>query len=212
MKVIVISSNRADEKEADVVNKMFENGLQSFHLRKPKLSTVELASYIKQISPQFHKHIIIHTHHSLAGKFNLGGIHFTKNHLKKPYKTWYRLKLLSFKKPLKSLILSASHSKLATLYDQEPYNYNYLFLSPIFDSLTGKYQSGFYEEGLRAVNAKSGKKIIARGGIDATRVQKVKELGFYGMALYSALWEKPNPLEEYLKVIKSCNEAGIEVD
>ncbi|MBC7862745.1 MAG: thiamine phosphate synthase [Bacteroidia bacterium] len=212
MKVIVISSNRLDEKEADCINEMFENGLMSFHLRKPKLSTVELANYIKQIKPQFHKNIVIHSHHILAGKFNLGGIHFTKAHLRKTYKTWYRLKLLNFKRPLKSMILSASHSKLATLYDQEPYEYNYLFLSPIFDSLTGKYQSGFYEEGLRAVNAKSGKKIIARGGIDASKVEKVKELGFYGMSLYSALWEKEKPLEEYLKVIRHCNEAGIEVD
>jgi thiamine-phosphate pyrophosphorylase len=212
MKIIVISSNRRDEKEVQLVNKLFENGMQTFHLRKPKFTTEELGDYIKAIPEQFHKKIVIHSHHNLAGKFKLKGIHFTKNHIRKKNKTWLRLKLLSWKRPISSLTLSSSHSKLSTIYDAEPYNYDYVFLSPIFDSLTGKFQSGFHEEGIKAAIQKSGKKIIARGGVDYTRVEKINALGFTGLALYSALWEKPDPLAEYLKVMSACSELGIKTD
>jgi thiamine-phosphate pyrophosphorylase len=210
MKIIVISSNKKTDTEANVVTSMFEHGLETFHLRKPKLTTKELAEYIEQIPAHFHNRIVTHTHHALAGKYKLKGIHFTKGHLKTPRRTWWKLKLLSWKRPLNSMTLSSSHSKLSTLYEPDDYPFNYVFVSPVFDSLTGKFQSGFYEEGIKAANAKSGKKIIARGGVSAEKIEKVKELGFYGLALYSALWDKPHPLAEFINVMRKCKELGIQ--
>ncbi len=209
MKIIVISSNKQNEKETKIVTTMFEHGLETFHLRKPRLTTKELSEYIEQIHAHFHNRIVIHTHHSLAGKYKLKGIHFTRSHLKTPRKTWWRLKLLSWKRPLSSLTMSSSHSKLSTLYEPTEYSYNYVFVSPVFDSLTGKFQSGFYEEGIKAANEKSGKKIIARGGVNADKLEKVNELGFYGIALYSALWDKPDPFQEFLNILRRCKELGI---
>jgi thiamine-phosphate pyrophosphorylase len=212
MKIIVITSNRRDEKEPEIVNSFFANGLETLHLRKPRLSTRELSEYIEKIPAHFHKKIVIHSHHKLAGKYNLKGIHFTKSHLHHPRKTWFRMKMLGLKRNINTLTLSSSHSKLSTLYDVGEFNYDYVFLSPIFDSLTGKFQSGFYEEGIKAAIAKTGKKIIARGGVDFSKVEKINELGFEGMALYSALWEKADPLEEYIKVLKRCDELGIKTE
>ena len=109
-------------------------------------------------------------------------------------------------------IKTTSHGKLASLYEEEEMKFDYVFLSPIFDTITGKYQSGFYEDSIVAAIQKTGKKIIARGGVDVTRVEKINELGFYGMALYSSLWDRENPVEEYLKVIHRCKELGISVE
>ncbi len=111
-----------------------------------------------------------------------------------------------------NFVKTTSHGKLASLYDVEEMNFDYVFLSPIFNTITGKYQSGFYEDSIVAAIQKTGKKIIARGGVDVTRVEKIKELGFYGMALYSSVWDKEHPVEEYLKVIHRCNELGIKVE
>ncbi|MFL5751894.1 MAG: thiamine phosphate synthase [Bacteroidia bacterium] len=212
MKIIIISPSKKEDKanELQVLISLFENGLNTYHLRKPKLSTKELGEYLRRIPAQFHNRIVIHSHHNLAIKFNLKGVHYTKSHLKKNFKNWWREKTLGIAKS--NLIKSVSHTKLVSVYDNNDMNFNYEFLSPIFDSLTGKYQSGFYEEGIKAAIQKTGKRLIARGGADITRIEKVKELGFYGMALYSCIWDSDSPVEEYIKIVKRCNELGIPIE
>lgn len=212
MKIIIITSSKTDEKEIEVVNSMLENGLNTLHLRKPRLTTKELEDYIKKIPSAFHDKIVIHSHHELAGKYNLKGIHLTKTHRKNARLTWFKMKILGLRRPISSLIISTSSTKLSELYNEDKINSNYIFLSPIFDSLTGKFQSGFYEEGLKVAIQKSGKNIVARGGVDYSKVEKIHEIGFAGLALYSAMWEKNDPLAEYMKVIKKCNELGIKVE
>ena len=210
MKIIVISPSKIRDNEINAVVQMFEAGLDTYHVRKPTFSTKQMQEYIEQIPKQFHNRIIIHSHHNLARKYNLQGVHYTKKHLEKNIRNWWREKMLRLS--TSHFIKTTSHGKLSSLYDAEDLKFDYVFLSPIFDSITGKYQSGFYEESIKAAINKTGKKIIARGGVDITRVDKIHELGFYGLALYSVIWDKENPLEEYLKVVRSCNELGIIVE
>src|SRR6201993_1188975 len=175
MKVVVISPSKVKEEEINNLVKMFEAGLETYHLRKPKFSTKLLQEYIEKIPKQFHNRIIIHSHHNLASKYNLQGVHYTRLHLEPNFRNWWREKKLGFIK--RKLIRTSSHNKLASLYDQSDIDYDYVFLSPIFDSITGKYQSGFYEDSIKAAVQKTGLKIVARGGIDITRLEKVQELG-----------------------------------
>ena len=138
------------------------------------------------------------------------GVHYTRLHLESNFRNWWREKKLSFIK--RKLIRTSSHNKLASLYDERDIEYDYVFLSPIFDSITGKYQSGFYEDSIKAAVQKTGLKIVARGGIDITRIEKVNELGLYGLALYSCLWNSQDPLQEFLKIMHRCEELGIKVE
>ncbi len=210
MKVIVISPSKIKEEEIKNLTLMFEAGLESYHLRKPKFSTQQLKEYIEKIPKQFRNRIVIHSHHNLARKYDLQGVHYTKKHLEPTFRNWWREKLLHI--TTSHFIKTTSHGKLSSLYEEEEMKFDYVFLSPIFDTITGKYQSGFYEDSIIAAIQKTGKKIIARGGVDATRVEKINELGFYGMALYSSLWDRESPVEEYLKVIHRCKELGIHVE
>jgi thiamine-phosphate pyrophosphorylase len=210
MKIVVISQTKIIEDEHKLVQQFFEAGLGTFHIRKPRLRTKELIEYLEKIPQQFHNRIIIHSHHNLAGKFNLQGVHYTRLHLESNFKNWWREKKLGFIK--RKLIRTSSHNKLASLYDESDYNFDYVFLSPIFDSITGKYQSGFYEDAIKIAVQKTGKKIIARGGIDITRIEKVHELGLHGLALYSCLWNSKAPLEEFNKIMRRCKELGISVE
>ncbi|HTA61885.1 MAG TPA: thiamine phosphate synthase [Bacteroidia bacterium] len=211
MKVVVISPSKIKENEINNIIKMFEAGLDCYHLRKPKFSTKQLQEYIEKIPKQFHNRIITHSHHNLARKYNLQGVHYTKKHLEKNLKNWWREKMLRIS--TSNFIKTSSHGKLASLYeDEEGMKFDYVFLSPIFDTITGKYQSGYYEDSIKLALQKTGKKVIARGGVDVTRIEKIKELGFYGMALYSSVWDKENPVEEYLKVIQRCKELDIPVE
>lgn len=210
MKIVVISPSKLTENEHKTIEQLFELGLDTYHIRKPRFRTSELEDFIKKIPQHFHNRLIIHSHHKLASKYDLQGIHYTRMHLEPSFKNWWREKRLNFIK--RKLIKTASHTKLASLYDSSEIDFDYVFLSPIFDSITGKYQSGFYEASIKAAIQKTGVKIVARGGIDITRIEKVKELGFYGMALYTCLWNSEKPAEEYLKIIRRCEELGIKVE
>jgi len=210
MKIVVISPSKVKEEEINNLIKMFEAGLETYHLRKPKFSTKQLQEYIEKIPKQFHNRIITHSHHNLARKYNLQGVHYTKKHLEPNFKNWWREKMLRIS--TSNFIKTSSHGKLASLYDEEEMNFDYVFLSPIFDAITGKYQSGYYEDSIKLALQKTGKKVIARGGVDATRVEKIQELGFYGLALYSSVWDKEKPVEEYLKVIQRCKELDIPIE
>ena len=49
MKLIVITGSKTLPDEPSMVTKMFEDGLTTLHLRKPKLTTQEMRDYIEEI-------------------------------------------------------------------------------------------------------------------------------------------------------------------
>lgn len=208
MKIIVISSSGESETEPAIVTQLFENGLEIFHLRKPRLSTKEMTRYIEAIPRAFHNRIVIHSHHKLARKFSLMGVHMTKSHKKKKFRTWYNMRLLRIQNP--GAIVTTSFRSIANLYeDSNKYNYRYVFLSPVFDSLTHKFQSGFNPNSLKIALEKTQHKVIARGGIDINCIEKVKELGFEGLALYSVIWKSKDPVQQFVNIRERCRQLGI---
>src|SRR6478735_786042 len=89
MRLIVITPSKDVPDEQTLVTKMFESGLKTLHLRKPKHSTAQMMDYIKEIPKHFHNRIVIHSHHKLALKFNLKGIHLSRTHLSKQWRYWF---------------------------------------------------------------------------------------------------------------------------
>lgn len=206
MKLVLITSSDIREAEVSNLTQILEMGLPTLHLRKPKISTNEMRKLIASIPTHFHNRIVIHSHHSLAREFDLKGIHITRLHRKR----WIRgqwndfLFRLKGKKPQRT----CSFRKLSSLYEaSEPYDY--VFLSPIFDSLSGTLQGGFNEFSLRAALEKTSYRVIARGGIEANRMEKVQELGFAGLALYSAIWRKKDPVAAFEHLLKTARERSI---
>lgn len=210
MKIAVISPANDFKKEHEIITELFENGLTTYHIRKPFYRKEKLKEYIKQIPEQFHNKIIIHSHHTLARTFNILGVHYSDRDLELNFKNWWREKMLASR--AKTLIKTTSHKKLATLYEKKEMNFDYVFLMPVFDPITGRYQSGYYEDGLKAALKKSNERIVVMGGVDITRIEKIIELGFYGMGLSSCLWDKENPVEEYCKITACCKELGVLIE
>lgn len=211
MKLIVISSSSTIENEAQIVTKLFEAGLETFHVRKHKLTTKKTKDFISQIPEHFHNRIIIHSHHNLARKFNLKGIHLTKSHKKNKFQTWLSLKILKLRNP--NIIITTSYSNIGQLFEKnEHYNYAYVFLSPIFDSFNSKFQGGFTSHSLKSAIEKTDLKIIARGGVDITTVEKANNIGFYGLAFYSSIWKKKDPIEEFNKIVEKFQELNIPIE
>ena len=176
MKLIVITTECFFEGESDALNSLFDNGMELLHLRKPKASETETAHLIEQIRQKYHHRIVIHDHFSLATEFHLKGIHL--NH-RNPH-------IPNHFQGTKSLSCHAL-DELA----QHP-EMDYLFLSPIFDSISkDNYMSSFPESLLYTLkeNGVIHEKIIALGGVNPQNVCKVKDYGFGGAAVLGGLWE-----------------------
>lgn len=210
MKLIVITSGKKSEDELLAVIKMLEAGLDILHIRKPHFSTHELAEYIRAIPAHFHNRLVIHSHHNLASKFDLRGVHFTQIHLDQKFHFWWTRRMLGIKKPL--LTKSLSYHRLTDVYRKERIQPDYCLVGTMFQNITGGLYSGFYEETVMAANRKSGRRLIARGGVNEKSVELAHRLGFYGVALYGYLWKSKEPLSRYLNFVKYCKEKNIPID
>ena len=209
MKLILLSSSERKDSEIPYLLSMFEQGLPVYHLRKTKFSTRELKNFIEEIPEKYHRRIVIHTHHYLAAKFNLKGVYISRSHKKRKFRTWLRMKHLKIRK--NNLQVSATFKSIEDILEPNT-NYDYIFLSPVFDSTSGNFQAGFSEYGLKLALKNSKFKVIARGGISADTIQKAHELGFSGVAFYSSIWKTKNPLQEFMKAKEKFNELKIPME
>ncbi|MFO0322389.1 MAG: thiamine phosphate synthase [Bacteroidota bacterium] len=210
MKLVVITPSKIQDNEISTVINMFEAGLETLHIRKNGFSTKELEDYIKHIPVHFHNRLVIHSHHKLALKYNLKGFHFTETHLKRGFKLWWNTKWIYIRKP--NLVRTISFKRLSQLYELEVVNTDYCFLGKMFHNVSGQLYSGFYKETIEAANAKSGKKIIARGGISLKNIEMAYQFGFFGIALYGYLWKSSNPFNKYIEFINFCKEKNIPLE
>lgn len=61
MKLIVISSPSAVPNEHEIINSLFEEGLEVFHIHKPDFSKEQIKDFIQKISSKYHSRIAQHS-------------------------------------------------------------------------------------------------------------------------------------------------------
>lgn len=189
MKLIVISSPINIESESETILLLFQAGLKYFHLRKPNLSIQEFEYFLDRIPKQYLNRVIIHQHHELIEQYPLKGVHYTK------YTSNFKYLDLKYK-----IHRSKSYHSLPEIQENS-FDYNYVFLSPIYPSISKSgYQNNFDFDRLKAF-LKNRIKIpesIALGGINADRIPEVKQIGFDGVAILGTIWQE-NTVEQRLK-------------
>jgi thiamine-phosphate pyrophosphorylase len=180
---------------------MFDAGLECFHVRKPKYSTPKLREYLEKINEKYRDRVVIHTHHELAVPFHLKGIHLTDRHRKKRFlQTWFNLKYIRYKRP--DIQVSTSLHLINSIMRYNP-EFDYVFLSPIFDSISKVgYKNTFSDVTLRDALKKTKYEVLAMGGVNYEVLEKVKEYGFKGFALLGSIWISPDPVEEFKRVLE----------
>lgn len=176
MKLIVITTPTFFTEEDQIITALFEEGLDYLHLRKPGTEPIYSERLLSLIPKQYHKKIIVHDHFYLTEEFNLMGIHL--NHRNPEIPDNY-----------KGHISCSCHSIDDVKRRKGPCDY--VFLSPIFDSISkNNYNSAFSGSQLLQAS-KSGiidRKVYALGGINASNIQYVKGLGFGGAAVLGDIW------------------------
>ena len=185
MKLIVITTPTYFVEEDKIITALFDEGLDTLHLRKPDTAPVYAERLLTLIPEKYHKHIVVHDHFYLKNEYKLKGIHLSqRNPLIPDNYTGH---------------VSASCHTLDEVSAVKKIC-DYVFLSPIFDSISKKgYSSAFTPETIREAASRGiiDKKVIALGGVDEDNILRVKDFGFGGAAVLGGLWNKFNPASDY---------------
>ena len=193
MKWITITSPEFLSGEAIFIDKLFLQGLDLLHVRKPDASLEAYKRLLLQIPKQWYSRIVLHEHFALAEEFGLHGIHLNRRCSQVPD---------SFRGSI-----SCSCHTLEEVKKQKA-SKDYVFLSPIFDSISKVgYHAAFSPTLLKqtAIENVIDEKVIALGGITANNIPLVKEWHFGGVALLGDIWKRMSDpqVDEYLNHIRT---------
>ncbi len=178
MKLILITPPTFFVEEDKIITALFEEGLDILHLRKPEAAPMFAERLLSLIPEQYHKRIVVHENFYLKEEYKLKGIHLNSRNPNVPAN-------------YKGHISHSCHS-LEEVKEMKR-KCDYVFLSPVFDSISKmNYNANYTPEELKKAH-KAGiidKKVIALGGIDEDNIKQVKASGFGGAAILGALWNK----------------------
>lgn len=176
------------------MRELLDAGLPRLHLRKPAFSQQEMAAFIVQLPTRYHARLVLHGHPALVSDLKLGGLHLTAA---------ARNGWVSRPKLAAGQTLSTSFHTLPEIR-QHRRKYNYVFLSPIFDSLSKSgYAAGFelatVAHALRQLWQRMGyvPQVLALGGIEASKLAAVRRAGFAGAAVLGTVWQSPDPVAAF---------------
>lgn len=204
LKLVVITRPDFFEGETALVNRLFEEGMERLHLRKPKATEQEMAEWLEQIPQSFRHRIVLHDHHCLAQIYNLGGIHLNgRNPFYVPFDlpsdhvpcTLFDSKNIGESSAIidhQSFTISRSCHSIEELRKYQA-ECDYLFLSPIFDSISKEgYGAAFSREELAQAREEGllSDKVYALGGVCPENLNLVKQMGFAGAAMLGAVWQQ----------------------
>ena len=198
MRLIVVTQPYFFAGEAARIEALFRAGLELLHLRKPASSAEECGALLEQLPPFCRGRIVTHDHFGLVARFGLRGVHLNgRNPLPPPGFAGQR---------------SASCHSLEELAGRKREGFDYLFLSPIFPSISKEgYGSGFSLEELRAARNIIDGKVIALGGIDPERIRQLSDLPFGGVAVLGALWGSAPSLDTAESIIRQYKRMAYEL-
>lgn len=198
MKLIIISPPYNIEGEIELLRYLFDDGLEYFHLRKPGIDSAilekSLIDYLEQLHEKYHDKIILHSNYDLVQKYNLKGMHYSKNNL--PIRNLNYIKRQS-----------ASFHSIDEI-EKNKYPFNYVFLSPVFDSISKQnYKSNFDLTTISNLLKSNHERVevIALGGIDENTVLQAYESGFNGVAVLGAVWKTFEETKSIDLTIKKFN-------
>lgn len=180
MKLILLTPPDFFVEEDKILTALFEEGLDILHLRKPDTEPVYSERLLTLLPESRHDQIVVHDHFYLKEEFGLRGIHLNGRNPEPPagYKGH----------------ISKSFHHIGGL-KAEKRNFDYVFLSPVFDSISKPgHTSAFDMETLKRASAQGviDKKVMALGGVTAENMAAAKELGFGGVVVLGDLWSRFN--------------------
>lgn len=190
MKIIIITSPEFIPGEVSCICRLLDCGAYRVHLRKPAASIDEYENLIRQIPQTYLNRIVIHDYFSLSVKYHLAGIHLNSRSHDLP---------AGF-----GGSVSCSCHTLAEVAMRKS-AMDYLFLSPVFDSISKEnYPAAFSPEMLHCAAADGiiDAKVMALGGVTFSSLERLASYAFGGAVMLGEIWQH---LDDK-KIEKLCNQ------
>lgn len=187
--IVIITSPRFFPGEAEMLSLLLGGLDCRVHLRKPGCTERQMRGLIEALPEEFRSELTLQDHLSLAPEYGVGGVHPTSRFPVAP-EGWT------------GLVSRSSHSlgEVAMCRDAD-----YVFLSPVFDSISKSgYSSAFTDAQLRSAPEIDGH-VYALGGVRPEHFQLLAEYGFGGAALLGHVWRdcSPEGMRKVIEEIKS---------
>lgn len=196
MELIIISSPDQVNDETKIINKLFESGLEYFHIRKPADTEEQVRKLIAGIEPNYYSRLSLHQHHCLAEEFGIKRLHYTENERGK-------LKDNTLEGLINNgFILSTSVHDLSLLASLN--EYQYVFFGPVYNSISKQDYKSILPPGFKLNNRESSPLIIGIGGIGAKNMDSIKKMNFDGAAILGSIWKNDGQALENFKIIQQC--------
>lgn len=175
MRLIAITTPKVTDDDASIIERLLDRGIDIIHLRKPESTIDECRKLLTKLTAEQRSKIVIHDYPELYSEFSLRGVHINRN-------------ITSLPIGYNGSISRSCHTFEEVLSYKE--ECDYLFLSPIFDSISKRgYKSRFSDEVLRRASVEGliDSKVIALGGVTLDKIPYLRSLNFGGVAMMGAI-------------------------
>lgn len=175
--LVIISEPGFFSGEAEALRRLLDGLECRVHLRKPGSTEEDMRRLVESLPEELRPRLTLQEHLQLAPEYGVGGVHPTSRFPEIP-PCW------------RGLVSRSCHSldEVAACQDAD-----YLFLSPIFDSISKSgYRSAFTDAQLRSASEIDGH-VYALGGVRPENFPLLKEYGFGGAALLGHVWRDCSP-------------------
>lgn len=172
MKLIAVTYPDFKAGEARDICRLIDSGWYRVHIRKPGACRDDVARLLDNIPSVYYPALSLHDHFELAVEYALGGVHLNGRNPEAPA-GW-------------TGFVSRSCHSVAEL--DEWRSLDYLFLSPVYDSISKpEYHGRFAPDALIGVDLSN---VFALGGVTPSRIGNLESVGFGGAAMLSGAWKK----------------------
>lgn len=184
---IAITSPQPAAGEAARITEWLRDGhADRVHLRYPGIGRDAMQGLLEAIPSDLHSRLSLHDATEVAALYPTVGVHINSRNSE-----------VASALDLRGRVVSRSCHSLAEVNDSDD-GYAYVFLSPVFDSLSKEgYKSAFdlNDSALRETLAAHA--VVALGGVEPTKFETLKAAGFCGAAMLG-YFSKPKPMLQFV--------------
>ena len=185
MKTVVITDTSFSDNEAEMIRIILSEGIDRVHIRKPGSPESDFRRLIEAVPERFYPAITLQDHVGLAVGYGIGGVHLNSRNPSVPA-------------GFKGKVSRSCHSLEEVARCREE---DYLFLSPIYDSISKNgYRSAFTEKSLSESDGIIGPRVYALGGVRPENLPELERYGFGGAAFLGYVWKDATPENIVLRI------------
>lgn len=202
--IIAFSHPESIEKEAQIINQLFENGLHQLVIRKPKWNDEQFVDLLAQIDANHHPKLFICDRIALVLSNNVKGLHCSNAFYDSMTKIEQHQLQYDLQRKHQQMSISVHNERE---WQKRAGKFHQLYLSPIFESVSKPgYKGNWNVEELPTLlqQMKTKEKIIALGGIQTKNIQQVEQIKFDGAAALGLFWNEPEKAMEALIELKAA--------